>query len=557
MEVIEYFHILRQRILLIIIVAVALGAGVYYWRNSQPPTYQAEATVLTGGFFRSPNPSEVEIQAGVQLAQTYSRLATTYTVLEAAAQAGNFGLSADDISNMVSVRVVPATSLVVISISNEDPQLAADIANELAVQLVANSPTGLTEEQLLQVEFANEEVEALRNDLERNRAQLEIIEVQISAETDPNEVEALRQQQELLINNISVASSTLEQFTNTIIELENQTNSLTIVEPARVPTTTTGLSPVVPAFLAFVLGAGMAVTAVLLFESLDNTAKSPAEVSHLLQTPVIGVIPTLGRFLGRTKNRLVTSAEPHGVITEAYRTARSNLFVPYGGRDKRIVVTSVSPGEGKSLTTANLAIVMAQANLHVLLVDANFRNPTLNEVFVADGYEGHPTLEQVFGISGFEGLGSLLQSDPKAPLEEKIALAATCIHDSDIPNLHILTTGEILPDPTSVFGSDMMNDWITLIEEHMEMDVILFDTPAASTASDSLVLAHTLHAPLLVVVQSGAAPYESLEQLRLQIHQFDVEMKGAILNAVPAKDHRFYSRNFRRSTLPGGGNGMR
>src|SRR5262249_33342275 len=131
---------------------------------------------------------------------------------------------------------------------------------------------------------------------------------------------------------------------------------------------------------AVAVGLALSIGAVLLLEYLDDTIRSPAEVRELLNASILAAIGRIGG--SNYPDKLVAAREPRSPLTEAYRSMRTNLqFSSLDHPVRRIVVTSAGQSEGKSLTAANLSVVLAQAGMSVILVDADLRRPVVHKVF--------------------------------------------------------------------------------------------------------------------------------------------------------------------------------
>jgi len=270
MELIEYIRLFRKWWWLFLLAGLLTGGVSYLSRSRQPEIYHAETMLSVGGYIESPNPNTVAIFAGQELAKSYAVLASTYEVLAAAIEAGEFDLAPEQLEGMLSTTVLPETSLLVLRITHTDPVLAADIANELARQIVLNSPSNLTPEQQAQVDLSNREIDRLNTQLQDLNAQIQVVDTQLNLSADPQEIQQLQELRLILVDQINRASANLVGFSQTLALLQERTNSLAIVEEARVPT-----YPSDPGFMSAVLmGAlvGMSLVGglVLLIEYLDG-----------------------------------------------------------------------------------------------------------------------------------------------------------------------------------------------------------------------------------------------------------------------------------------------
>lgn len=206
------------------------------------------------------------------------------------------------------------------------------------------------------------------------------------------------------------------------------------------------------------------------------------------------------------KTELIAHYDKLSPISEGYRAIRINL--QFAGADKALQVvgvTSSSPGEGKSTTIANLAIVMAQDNKKVLLVDCDLRKPTQHKKF---------EIEQ-------DGLTNTLVRGK--------ALDALVQHDV-FPNLDILTSGPIPPNPSELLGSHKMAEVIAWARDHY--DYVLVDLPPILAVADAAVIGNMVDGVLMVVASGSMTPNEAMDAKK-RLQQAGVTILGVILNKMP------------------------
>lgn len=534
MELVAYLRLFRRWWWLIVIAAFLAGGAAYLTKSRQPDQYQAWVSISVGSFIESPDPQTSEISVGQQLARTYAVIAKYHNTLQAAIDAGNFPVTPGELSNALSTEIVSDTSLLILRITYTDPVLAADMANELARQLILNSPTNLTPDQQSQIELATEEITRLNAELSQMRTELSNIDAQIATTISPDQIDELREQRNLLVSQINQASSTLADFNATVANLQRRTNSLDIVQPARIPTSPIGSNALSQTILAALVGAALAVGVVLLIEYLDNTVKSPDEISHVLGLKTLAVIPQFGKKTNDYPRRLIAYFEPNSPVSEQYRMLRTNLvFSGNGTFRKTYVTTSPGPTEGKSVVSANLAATMAMAGFRVLLVDADLRRPRIQDIF---------SLENQVGLS------TLLSIDPsqnaQASEDEVIQLLKDYVHSTVIPGLYVLTSGASPLNPTEVLGSAVMQVWNERFHQALDVDIVIYDSPPSLVVADSSILAASLDASILMVLQAGRTRLGAAVRLKEVIEQLDVNIAGVVLNAVKRRDRDYDSYQY-------------
>lgn len=201
---------------------------------------------------------------------------------------------------------------------------------------------------------------------------------------------------------------------------------------------------------------------------------------------------------------LITKLNPRSPISEQYRTIRTNLqFASVDDPLETILVTSSSPAEGKSMTVANLAVVYAQQDKRVLLIDADLRKPTVH---------------YTFRLNNIRGLSNILAGETK--LEDTVV-------QSDIDGLDVLSSGPIPPNPSELLGSRRM---AMMIEETREnYDIILIDTPPVLAVPDAQILANYVDGTLLVV-RSGQTEYEAAIKAKASLEKSQGKLLGTVLN---------------------------
>ena len=273
--------------------------------------------------------------------------------------------------------------------------------------------------------------------------------------------------------------------------------------------------------IGMALGLGLGVGYAFLREYLDNTVKAVEQLERKGLT-VLGIIPDMHHQTGgpikkQTGNpskggvdfrrRLITYEDPKSPISESYRSLRTNIS--YASADKKIkslLVSSPQPGEGKSTTTANLAIAFAQLRKRTLLIDADLRKPVQHNVF---------DLKRGPGLSEYL-IGEI----------EDINLV---IHPTIGENLFIITAGGLPPNPSELLGSKRMGDLVDKLEH--EWDMILFDSPPIVAVTDASMISGEIDA-VAMVVKAGQTDRSAVDRALDTIKNVKAPLIGAILNGA-------------------------
>ncbi len=215
---------------------------------------------------------------------------------------------------------------------------------------------------------------------------------------------------------------------------------------------------------------------------------------------------------------LITISNPRSPISEAYRTLRTNLeFSSLDKPLKTMVVTSAGPEEGKSTTLANLAVTLAQAERKVILVDCDLRRPSQHEIF---------------GVANRVGLTSMVVDEE--------AFKNPPLQEAPVPNLKLLPSGPLPPNPSELLGSRRMEEIIATLRERA--DLVLFDAPPIIAVTDAAVLASKVDGVLLVI-SAGTTKRDHAQRAKALLEKVNARLVGAVLNNVrmDISLHRYYA----------------
>jgi succinoglycan biosynthesis transport protein ExoP len=347
-----------------------------------------------------------------------------------------------------------------------------------------------------------------------------------------------------------------------------RTSNVRVVDRARVPVRPSSPNKRRNLILALILGLGGGVGLAFLFDFLDNSVKTSEDVERYAGLPTLGVVPkfslegankaySYGRRLKAGKREpkqigagasagevveggaetatipgavpfvaevekaerpgsieLIPHYFPNSRLAESYRSIRTALLLSSADHPvKTIAVTSALPGEGKTVSAANLAITLAQSGKTVVVVDADLRRPRQHRLF---------KVKNTYGLTTY--------------LTDSVELKKV-IKSTDIPNLFLVNSGPIPPNPAELLGSDKMARFIKMMGE--ECDYLLFDLPPMLEISDALVLGAKVDGVVLVV-WGDKTSREALKKVREKLDMLKVRTLGVIINNVTLPHHGSY-----------------
>jgi capsular exopolysaccharide synthesis family protein len=320
----------------------------------------------------------------------------------------------------------------------------------------------------------------------------------------------------------------LEKLKEASVSAGLKSNNFRIVDAARPPSSP--IEPNIPRNLGFALMLGLATGVGLAFlkEGLDNTIRTTEQAHIISGLPSLGMIPLGSKSAREGPNakrlviasskeavELVTQVRPQSQMAESYRALRTSLLLSnLGAPPKVIMVTSALPQEGKTTTSINTAVVLAQKGVRVLLIDADLRRPSI-----------HKTL----GMGPRSGLSNVLTGS--TTLEQAIT------RTSILPNLFILPAGTPPPNPAELLASSNMRDMLTHLRD--QYDHIVVDTPPSLSVTDAVVLSQRADAVVLVI-RSGQTTKQSLRRARDLLAQVNAKVVGVLLNAVDLSSPDYY-----------------
>jgi capsular exopolysaccharide synthesis family protein len=329
---------------------------------------------------------------------------------------------------------------------------------------------------------------------------------------------------------------TNKQYLNTLLQKQRELqiaqgdrgNEVSIENYSRVPRSPVGPPRVRNVAIAFVLSLVAGIGLAFLLDFLDDTVKSLDDVDRYIHLPALALIPSGGgRGAPRLKGLPPGGAGPadstalamiddvRSPIAESYRHLRTSLLLSSAGQPpKTILVTSSQPSEGKTTTAINTAFMLAQTGAEVLIIDCDLRRPRLHAQFEVANSRGLTTW-----LSGERDLDNLLQTCPKQP------------------NLKILTSGPVPPNPAELLGSEEMRRLLGQLSERFAH--IIIDSPPAISFTDASILS-TMVDGVMLVVHGGRSSRAVVRRAKQQLLDVGAHIFGVVLNNVRAETQDYY-----------------
>ncbi len=313
--------------------------------------------------------------------------------------------------------------------------------------------------------------------------------------TDPNAQQAAK-----------IANSAAKQLITAVNEVEDvNIVHLSVFEQAT--SSTAPSSPKVPLNLALgvLLGLLAGAGSAFLREVLDTRIRSQADVERTVEAGILGTFSTDPSV---EKEPLVTQSDQFSQRAESFRQLRTHLhFTNISGGAQTVVVSSAIPGEGKTSTAVNLAIMLAESGTRVLLVDADLRRPRV---------------ARYLGIEGSVGLTGVLS--------HAVALEDAIQEWGRGGALHVLASGRSAPNPSELLGSPTMEKLIARFET--EYEVVVIDAPPLLPVTDPAVLGSMTSGVVLVVSADGRTNRADLAQAVANLQAVNARLLGVVVNRV-------------------------
>ena len=369
----------------------------------------------------------------------------------------------------------------------------AAIAHENSIRLMYNSQRATTSQQ--------------------TRDQIEMAQFNQTLETDKQRLATL-----------------LAKKRDVEVALGDKGNEVSVETYSRVPKAPIGPARVRNIMIAFLLSLVAGIGLAFLLDFLDDTVKSVDDIDRYVHLPALAMIPASRGDRVRLKGGIAGASGPETAalalvddvrspVAESYRHLRTSLLLSSAGQPpKTILVTSSQPSEGKTTTAINTAYMLAQTGAEVLIIDCDLRRPRLHAQFEVSNARGLTTW-----LSGEKDLDGIIQSCARTP------------------NLRILTSGPVPPNPAELLGSDEMRRLLMQLSERYAH--IIIDSPPAISFTDASILS-TMVDGVMLVVHGGRSSRAVVRRAKQQLLDVGAHIFGVVLNNVKLETQDYYYQSY-------------
>lgn len=516
----DYVAVLRRRRrVLVLSILVAVGAALAI-SLVQTPQYRAESELLLRrtaseellvdevGQVRSSMDSERELNNEIRLIQSRA-------VRDAVDDVYDGQLDVDDVT--AGAPASESNDVLDISVTASDPAEAAALVNLYAETYIAERKARQVADLLETGEEIQSRLDGLREQIAEVSRPLDDINARIAATPvdSPQRSELEEQRQAVLaqvLPQLAPLQSRESSFRGQLEQLEvtqdlTQAGGVEVLTPAEEPDAPVSPNTVANLVVGGLIGLLGGIALAFAVEYLDDSVGSKDEAERITRLPTLGVIPKATD----ASVDLVTVGDPSSPAAEAYRSLRTSVkFLALDASVRTILVTSAAASEGKTVTAANLATVLAQRGDRVLLVGGDLRRPRVHELF---------------GSPQSPGLTTVLVGDATAE--------TTTYSVEEVPGLYVMPPGPTPPNPAELLDSNRARDLFASLRD--TFDAVVVDAPPVLPVTDAQILAASADAVLLVVAYRETSKRGLTRSMEL-LAQVEAPLVGVVLNLVPTNE---------------------
>ena len=510
LELRDYIAVIRRRKVLILLITAVLVLITLGYSLTRTPLYQANAQVLVDrrdsdvvlGIMPGSDPDAIKNE--MQLMRSGRTLAAIEKSL----------------GYLPDVELKPASTLnpgVIVMATDPDAERAAEMANDFAEAYVAERRR-LTNDDLeaaiseIQTQMADLAIEVAATD---QQIQDLMVQVDDTPESDTERIRLLEAQiaQLQVQNDPSNVSSRQSVLQTKLDQLKTALSSTAgrgrlVVSTAPTPESPVSPTPVRDATIALAAGLFLGLAVAFLRDYADDTLRTKEDLDRTTGgVPVLGIIPAITEWRDRKTALLESVSHPNSPASEAYRGLRTAIeFVGVEQKLDIIHMTSSTSGEGKTTTSANLAVTLARAGKRVILIDCDLRRPRLHQFFGLDNSVGFTSV-----ILGSSRIEDALQPVP------------------GVPGLLIMASGPPPPNPSELLSTKTVRSKLDALAR--SSDYVVIDSPPLLPVSDSVIISSLADVTLLVVTARTTARRSLLRSIEM-LRQVDAPLEGLVFNGV-------------------------
>lgn len=499
----------------LIAISVAVSAGVgYFARSQQDDVFVSTVSVLIGQDARSAT-AETVLNANRDLADVYAVLVQRDAILQPVIDKLGMEMATSDLRSLMWVATIPEVGIMEISIFDTDPNRAAQIANAIGSELILQSPTNQVSENAA---FVQNQLQELQNQItnltdENNRLFTE--SEGLTSAFDLQQNLETRNANTAIIQDLRVTYASLSA------SLNNPANQLRIFEAAIANFTPVSSGSIVSVIIAGAIGAALSIVTIVLITFFDDRLQWTENQEEAM--PGVRALGPLG-LVPRSKLPLYIDTAPNSMEAEVLRQLRAKLVIASGGIHPKVVTfVSYDSGDGKTTTTANMALASAKLGLRTVVVDGDLRKGNQNEIF---------------GVPNVVGLSNLLASN--APLEDMLSQV---LLDSGYDNLAVIPCGRSGVDPAALLSTPRFTQLMTLLRRRF--DVVCVDSVPVIGGPDGVFLAEAADG-VVIVVDARRTRVAFLERIMNTLQQGKVNIFGVAYNRVRLEVTSSYSKPYGR-----------
>ncbi len=498
----QFLSVVRRRkwtVILTVVVVVSLAIFMVYRRA---PVYTADARVevrplttssLLQGYI-------YDLQSGMD---TEAQRVTSQSVVSIAADDLKISpADAQDLSGSVSASVPANTTYIDVSCTQPSPEEAQLCAQAFADGYVKDRNAGA---QSAYVDARASALQAIQED------DAKLTDLQKQYADAGSEAERLTIQDQ--INSVNSDRDAAQLQLLAIPTPSAQAGIITL--SAQLPVAPSNKDYVTPVFLALIVGLALGIGLAFVRERLDERVTDRDHFEAALGAPILAIVPRVPGWRNRGDAKLVSVSAPDSAASEAYRAARTTLlYLAREGGLNAIAVTGPGQGEGKTTTTGNLAVSLAQIGKRVVMISCDLRKPRLH---------------RFFGIENTVGVADVLMGLADVP---------NALFKTQVPGLLMMPSGHTPHNPAELLASDAMDDLIN--ELRKVADYVILDTAPALVVADALGLAPKVDG-VIVVADASKSHRSSLEFMSAQLQRSGGQLIGGILNNLDPSDSKKYA----------------